>query len=255
MKVKGTARCLSVVALATVAFASAVQAQTPAPYAPPPPGYAAPGYAPPPSYGYPAPGYAVPPAAYARKKGFETHDGVYVRLHFGLGYSEMSASNANGGQQLAKLSGDTVSFGVAVGGALTENLILYGTLQTDALASPTLQGGFPGGVAAIQGMDDTGLGVGVAYYVEPANLYVSGAILASQIEVDGQDARITQTNFGPGFQGIVGKEWWVSDNWGLGLAAEFVYARMKDSKDVFLIGGPANWSATAFTVLFSATFN
>ncbi|HEY4186650.1 MAG TPA: hypothetical protein VGP07_16350 [Polyangia bacterium] len=35
--------------------------------------------------------------------------------------------------------------------------------------------------------------------------------------------------FGLGFQGMVGKEWWVSSEWGLGVAAEVIFAGdMKD---------------------------
>ena len=85
----------------------------------PPPGYPPPGYAPPPAGGYP---YAPPPRHAA--PGFQTHDGVYLRLQLGAGYTRMSASQ---GGDSAVISGGSASIGLAVGGAVTDNLIIYGT--------------------------------------------------------------------------------------------------------------------------------
>ncbi|HEX3698627.1 MAG TPA: hypothetical protein VH374_24865 [Polyangia bacterium] len=57
-----------------------------------------------------------------------------------------------------------------------------------------------------------------------------------------------------------GKEWWVSDNWGLGLAGQVVLGSIKDSKILSGVGADApvsnaSWTVAAFNVLFSASFN
>jgi hypothetical protein len=50
--------------------------------------------------------------------------------------------------------------------------------------------------------------------------------------------------------GVVGKEWWISQNWGFGLAGEFIAASMKDETDP-----KVTWTASAYSLLFSATYN
>ncbi len=50
---------------------------------------------------------------------------------------------------------------------------------------------------------------------------------------------------------MVGKEWWVTDNWGVGVAAELLLSSMKDDPVV----SDATYSATTFGLLFSATYN
>jgi hypothetical protein len=50
---------------------------------------------------------------------------------------------------------------------------------------------------------------------------------------------------------MVGKEWWVSRNWGIGVAGQLVGASVKDS-------GAAvrpTWSVGSFAIAFTATFN
>jgi hypothetical protein len=50
---------------------------------------------------------------------------------------------------------------------------------------------------------------------------------------------------------MVGKEWWVTQDWGLGLAGQFQVASMKDHPD----GVSTRMTAETFSLLFSATFN
>ena len=49
---------------------------------------------------------------------------------------------------------------------------------------------------------------------------------------------------------MVGKEWWVTQDWGLGVAGEVLFASMKDAGDTSI-----TWTGTAFSVVFSATYN
>ena len=49
---------------------------------------------------------------------------------------------------------------------------------------------------------------------------------------------------------MLGKEWWVSRNWGLGIAGGLFTASLKDKNVPGL-----TWSAGAASLLFSATYN
>ena len=84
----------------------------------------------------------------------------------------------------------------------------------------------------------------------PANVYISGALAALNFQASDSSGNTTYTSdVGVGFQGLMGKEFWVSDHWGLGAALEFVGASSMKDKD----NANVSWSAAAVNLLFSAT--
>jgi len=207
-----------------------------------PPGYA-PGYAPP---GYP-PGYAPPsyaPAAAAAP----THTGTYVHLHLGGGFTSISGSDGNGGT--LKLAGGGPSFAVAVGGAPVPNLAVFGSLFFTSASQPKVTGSS----YSVQSNGDAlvgGFGAGIVYYFMPANIYLSAAVATLSFQAADSNGKTTYTSdYGAGFEGMVGKEFMVSDHWGLGAALEFVAASSMKDKDTPSI----SWSAGAFNLLFSASY-
>jgi hypothetical protein len=266
---------LSVVLLSSTALA---QTQPPPPnpnappaypsqpaYAPPPAGAPPPGYPPQPSYpappaGYSAqPGYAPPPANYPptyavmRPPGTQTHDGFYLRLQLGGGYTSMSASS---GPNSLKYSGGSVGFGLALGGAVAPNLIIYGALIDSIAQNPdtTFNGPSFGSTSGSVGV--VGVGPGLAYYLQPANVFFAGSFLLSRLVFSDTDGNTTdQTDWGFTFEGLVGKEWWVSDNWGLGASAQLLLGTMKDKEPLVPGESIPTWRVVAFSLLFSATFN
>jgi len=214
-------------------------------YAPPPPAYPPPGsYPPPPGYGppgYPPSTYAFPPP--------NAHDGFYLRLHLGGGFTSVSRTDSSGSK--LTISGGSASFGAALGGVIAPNLIVFGSLFVSAASNPS---------ATVDGVStstaDTtaslgGVGGGLAYYVEPANVYVSGALAAMVFQLQNSSGdNLYESNTGIGLQAIVGKEWWLSSDWGVGVAGEFIAASMKDKMDSSI-----TWTGAAFSILFSATYN
>jgi hypothetical protein len=205
-----------------------------------PPGYAPPGYAAP---GYP-PGY--PPPANAPPVPTEpTHTGTYVHLHLGGGFTSIRGSNGAGAT--AKLSGGGPAFAVSVGGAPVPNLAVFGSLFFTGASQPQDSSGVQFNGDALVG----GFGAGVVYYFMPANVYLSAAIAALDFQAsDANNKTVYSTDAGVGFEAMVGKEFWISEHWGLGGALEFVGASsMKDKND-----SSVSWSATAFNLLFSATY-
>jgi hypothetical protein len=234
-------------------------------YAAPPPGYAAPppGYGPPPVYSYPPPGYGYPygypygpPIARAAPPpppGYHTHDGFYLRLHLGFGYTSMWANSAGTN---VKISGDSAAIGITLGGAITDNLIIYGTMSGTTISTPDVK---MGNLSSTENgdADSFGFGGGVAYYIQPTNVYVAATLLANKLELSNSNGTVTnETDFGFGVEGIVGKEWWVSDNWGIGAAARAQFASMKDGRTDKALTSPGDtWKTAAFSLLFSATYN
>ena len=233
----------------------------PPPYGyPPAPGYAPPagaGYPPPPPYpyGYPPAGGGAPGAYYRRppKPGFHQHDGFYLRLFLGGGYLDASAKIA--GVDL-DMHGGGGAFGAAAGAAVIENLILYGELTFFVVPEPTKEAGGAARVATGQSMVAVGLGPGAAYYFMPINVYLSATVGLSKLNLeenvsDSSDTQVVaSTRWGFGLNLKAGKEFWLSHNWGLGVALQYQFASMADNSD------PApQFHLHGFSVVGSATFN
>jgi len=222
----------------------------------PPPGYPPPGYAAPPGYArsaYPPPGYGYPPAVYPGREeqpsGFHEHDGVYVRLFLGVG--RLYASVSEGTDEL-KLKGTGGAFGVAVGGALVDNVILYGELNFVSVDGPTRTVNGTQIDAGDVSVTTGSIGPGVAYYFPEINLYLSSTVGFSKVNTTDRQSNTTtgSSDWGFGFSGMVGKEFWVSTNWGLGAALQYRYARMHDHGE----NSPFIYE-NDFALVGSATFN
>lgn len=171
------------------------------------------------------------------------HDGFFLRTHIGPAYTHMSADGAT-------IKGNGGGFGLAIGGAVQDNLIVYGELFDDVAVGPEIEiDGLSGEAGEDTAAGVVGVGVGLAYYIMPANVYVSGTLTSARLttQVDGE--QIGQSDFGLGLSGMLGKEWWVSDNWGLGFAAQAFVGQMKDKDD-----GPT-FTTMAAAVVLSATYN
>jgi hypothetical protein len=178
-------------------------------------------------------------------------------MHFGPAWTHASGSSAaispGGTTGDAVFSGQGFSFGIALGGVIAPNLVLHGVFLFAATDNPdvTLAGTSVGqsrSSAAVYA-----LGGGATYYVEPFNLYLSGNLVTAFLELDAGDGAghlVYESNAGLGFEGMVGKEWWVSPDWGIGVAAEFIGASMKDKND-----SDIRWTTTSFALLFSSTYN
>lgn len=217
----------------------------PAPYAPPP-GAPPPGYPPPPPY-YPF-RYAPPPPPE------HTHDGTYVRLQLGGGFIKMSSSQ--GGLDV-EVSGSGPSFVLGVGGAVSRNLIVYGAIMDTQASQPEIKSG---GTTLATGTGESsagvvGIGPGMAYYFDASNLFLSGTILLSKLVInDSVGDKVGESDWGLTAEAQFGKEWWVSDNWGLGLSLQGLLGSMKD-KDRDNSGNIPTWHSRALSLLFSATYN
>jgi hypothetical protein len=139
----------------------------------------------------------------------------------------------------------------AFGGALTQHLILYGEFLLFGISNP--KGGSKGVFPTLVGnpIDTVGLGPGLAYYFMPLNLYLSSTLFLEKVLLVKSYAvgsEMQFTNAGLGLSLMVGKEWWVSGDWGLGVAAQLFLASAKDRDGT-------KWESGALAILFTATYN
>jgi len=240
-------------ALLLGAMAAPAAAQTaPPPNYPPPPSYPPPGPSGPTYYPAAQPGaYPYGQTTVGVHPGYQTHDGFYLGLQMGPGYSSMSASS--GGSDIT-VSGGGIELSLALGGAVAPNLILFGQIVGNSSIDPHIEVSGLGSGDAKGSATVSGFGAGITYYVMPANVYLSGSALATRLTISDEDGNdVGKTNLGFGLNLSVGKEWWVSDNWGLGGAVQFMAARMEDQGEPG--GGKPTWTSVAFALALSATFN
>jgi hypothetical protein len=174
------------------------------------------------------------------------HMGFYLNMDLGGGYLGSSASAAGID---VKLSGGAGQFSLAVGGAVMENLILAAHLWGYAVASPTVTINSQSVSATNATLGVSGIGLAIVYYVMPTNLYLSLTPSITSLSVE-QGGTTYSTENGPGLRAAVGKEWWVSDHWGIGLDGNLAFTSNKDKGP-----GAPTWGSFAISVAFSATYN
>ncbi|MFP2925599.1 outer membrane beta-barrel protein [Pyxidicoccus sp. 3LG] len=185
-------------------------------------------------------------AAGAQDDGRHAHDGFYLRLQAGGGYTRAEATSED-----IAVKGGGAGINVELGVALARNFILYGKLFGANAPNPDIEFGD----LTVEGQDDDvsqnfgALGLGITYYIMPANVYLSGALSFTQLSVSEDGETIAETDVGGGLHLGIGKEWWVSDNWGLGLGAELALGRIRDEN------GRDDWNVASVMLLLSATFN
>ena len=197
----------------------------------------------------PQPGYGPAPA-YGSWYGYHQHDGFYLRVYAGLGDFQASETYAGATDTYSGLG---VTYGAAFGGVIAPNLVLYGEFLGTSVTNATLSYG--GQTPDYSGLDLTlfGFGPGLAYYFEPINLYLSGTLTLTQISFSDTNSAVPldSTSLGIGFSFMVGKEWWVSPDWGIGIAGQVHVATMGDT----VSGYNTRMRAAVFSILLSATYN
>jgi hypothetical protein len=177
--------------------------------------------------------------------GYHTHDGFFMRLSLGGGGASVSRSGE-------KYSGGSGAFGAAFGGAITQHLILYGEIFGHSVNEPKYKAGGTSVTERGWNLDIAGVGPGVAYFFMPLNLYLSGTLLLQRVSLsESNDSNRGQalTDVGLAASLMVGKDWWVSENWALGAAAQFLVGSAKDRYT------DSNWTTAAAAVMFTASYN
>lgn len=188
----------------------------------------------------------VPALASATQLPREHEGGVLIRLSAGLGAANFEGDNDLG--ERAKFDEPGGNHNLAFGGILFENFALHATAFGWAVTEPRLEvdgqdQGRVGGTASLNA-----LGAGVTWYTGPSNFYLSGSIGFAWLTYS--DDRVSLNSATGGALDLtVGKEWWVSDRWGLGVALglQGYGVPLKDGND--------DATGGAVGLRFSATFN
>ncbi|PKL38438.1 MAG: hypothetical protein CVV44_11160 [Spirochaetae bacterium HGW-Spirochaetae-1] len=178
--------------------------------------------------------------------GTNMHDGFYLRFQLGVGYQSLTYEDFVPGSDM-KFTGAAGNFTMQIGYAVINDLILFGELSSCVMTDPTLKLGGSSYDTNDTQVSVVGFGGGLSYYFA-SNFFLSLSLGATRatLEVSGSSG---SSELGFGTNVAIGKEWWVSENWGLGLALVGNYSRMKDK------GVDNKMSNIYIGLAFSATYN
>ena len=173
------------------------------------------------------------------------HEGFYLRFLAGGGPGSSVIDNDMTFKSSAGL------FHFQIGGEISENLVLFGDIGGFSLSDPKVE--FEGTAYTLKDVyiSSFGVGIGLSYYIMPANIYLTGSLMLANSYIEYQDQKLAESERGPGVFLSIGKEWWVGKKWGLGIAGFFEGAWLKDKEDAQ--GYQADINNQIFGIAFSAT--
>lgn len=184
--------------------------------------------------------------------GFHQHDGFFLRMHGGVGSGKIVEEDILGSDMT--FSGMAGVFRFQIGGSVANNLVLFGEIGAFVLSDPDLEWGTASGKMEGVDLSISDFGAGLSYYFMPSNVYLSGTVTISRDKIEIEELkRSASTQSGVGFYFSVGKEWWVSADWGLGVAG-FMYFSQTTDKDESA-NKEYTVKNTVFGLVFSATYH
>jgi hypothetical protein len=186
------------------------------------------------------------------QEGVREHDGFFLRMLYGFGYAELVEKDVLGSD--LTFSGFSQALRVQIGGTVSENLILYGEFGGIMQIEPELEWLGQTATATDITVSVFDFGGGITYYLMPSNFYFSLSIHTSQatLEFDGTTG---ESDYGFGFNAMIGKEWWISDQWAMGASVYGYYSSMKDSGSEDGISYEYDINNFSVGVMFSVTYN
>jgi len=160
------------------------------------------------------------------------HDGFYFRGATGLGYtrSSVSYSPAVAGFGDQSLGGVSIGFDAWFGGSPTPGLAIGGGLTGYDVPSPTLKVG--GSSATFDGHETLSIiALFGDYYFDPTKgMHLEGLVGFGALGLTASNGQTSNNDpsglaLGLGF----GNDWWVSDEWSIGVLGRFIYAPLSYS--------------------------
>jgi len=185
------------------------------------------------------------------QSGVHEHDGFFLRMALGAGYAELVEKNVMGSDM--KFSGACSALRFQIGGTVAENLILYGDLGGVVQVEPEFEWQGQSASTSDVSVSVFDIGGGITYYLMPSNFYFSLSLLSSQAVFENNNSK-GESQFGFGVNAMIGKEWWVGDDWAIGAAIYGYYSSMKDKADP-ASGQENDINNLSVGVIFSATYH
>lgn len=181
-----------------------------------------------------------------------SHKGFYLSMGVGPVFGNINMKSNELGEVI--YSGVGAIFDFKIGGAIKENLILHGSLMSSTMAGPEVKTSAGSGKSSNNiNLGEAMIGGGLTYYIMPENISFSGSLGLGNFTVINNDTDVNvSTERGISMQIKLGKEWFVSKKWGLGVAATYGKTSVNNTPG----GGlQEKLNSNRFGIMFSASLN
>lgn len=177
------------------------------------------------------------------------HHGLYLSMGLGPVFGSITDKSNSFDYTY---SGTGAEFDFKIGGAIKENLILHATLNGKSIAGPTIDNGLNSGKASNNvSIGESFLGAGLTYYFMPVNFLISGSIGLGNYTLTVPDNHTDiSTQRGLALQLKIGKEWWISKKWGLGIGLTYGKTNLTNTDQ----GISEDMDSNRLGILFNASF-
>lgn len=193
--------------------------------------------------------------------GAHEHDGFYLSMALGPAFSAINyrytgpagSPGSTGSIRTASavFNGNGAEFDLKIGGAVMENLIIHGTIISTAVVGPDVRSnGRHAKTRNDFGISETMIGGGATYYLMPLNMFGSASAGIGHYTVSQGNSSIN-TDRGFAMQLKIGKEWWISKNWGFGIGLTYGKTTLTNRNG----SHTEEFDSNHFAVLFNTTFN
>jgi len=159
--------------------------------------------------------------------GYHKHDGIFLSLHTGWAEQTTIGENLNTlGDITLKHQASTTW--IKIGGKNSSNFLLHFDLGFTTMNAPTITA--QNNILSQNRLKDTSIqivnaGIGGTYYFMPSNIFLTASIHDASAIYKNIDDQI-DLNYGIGLMLAVGKEWWMSKNWAIGILVGYAYSRI-----------------------------
>lgn len=184
------------------------------------------------------------------------HRGFMARLGLGFGYTVTSETS---GSTTVSASGGAGSVNLALGGYVVPNLALHATIWGGTVFNPSVSvsgsGGTVTGTATDASLLASAFGVGVTYFLSPADVYFSASLGAGDLRFERSRGGLTytaKTGLGLALNLGVGKQWALGPEWGIGVSGQLGWQSNPDNTTSTTDN---SLSTLQLGVLFSITYH
>lgn len=187
-----------------------------------------------------------------QEMGSYQHDGFYLSMSIGPLFGSIS-ENVIGSYKLY-MNGICPQLDFKIGRALNDRIILHATLISNM--SVVLKTKISDNSSVITPNDLEGgeviWGAGMTYYFIQ-NFFISSSFGLGKFTLyDSKHNLTTNSKRGFSMQIKIGKEWWISKNWGLGVGLSYGKTNLTDKS---ISGIEKKLDSNRFGLLFNTTFN
>jgi len=177
-----------------------------------------------------------------------THDGFQFRGAIGPAFLSDTETAADGSGS-ATISGGAASLELYFGGTPARGLVVGGFVMGTSAASPSVSAnGQTVGTASGASLGLGNFGPYIDYYPNPrGGFHVIGTLAFANLNVSNGNGTQQNVASGGAIGAGAGYDFWVADEWSLGVLARLTYAGLKDSNS-------DSESTVAAALLFSVTY-